>query len=77
MQTTAGPQHYQLHQYVVSGGGGGAAQQIEGSQVEGGEEFGYLQLSSGYLKIEGYCNAADELATTIPALQAYEFKEAN
>jgi len=70
LQTSTGPQQYELHQYSVATPAGA-------SMVEGGEEFGYLQLSSGYLKIEGYCNTSSELAATIPALQAIKFDETN
>ena len=68
LQTNAGQQSYQLHQYAVSGDGG------EG-QLEGGQEFGYLQFSGGYLKIEGYCNTSDQLSATVSALQAIKYSE--
>ena len=64
IQTTAGPQRYQLHQYRLTGGS---------TQLMGGLELGYVQLSDGYLVMQGHCNTADQLAVTIPALQAYRF----
>jgi hypothetical protein len=66
LQTDTGQQQYQLHQYAVSGTG-------SSGQTMGGQEFGYLQLSSGYLKIESYCNTPEQLSTTMPALQAMSF----
>jgi len=45
-----------------------------GNKVLGGQEFGYLKLSDkDYLFIEGHCETADQLAATIPALQAITF----
>lgn len=69
LQTGAGLQQYQLHQYTVSGTG-------SSGQTMGGQEFGYVQLSDGYLKIESYCNTPDQLPATIPALQAMSFNAA-
>jgi hypothetical protein len=43
----------------------------------GGQEFGYLQLPHGYLEIWGYCDTAEQLPATIPALKAIKFDEAN
>jgi hypothetical protein len=63
IRTSSGSRQYQLQQSSVTSPAGTR-------QVLGGQEFGYLQLSSGYLYIEGYCNTSGELATTIPALQA-------
>ena len=40
-----------------------------------GFELGYLQLSGSYIKIEGHCDTADELPSTLPALQAIKFDE--
>jgi len=66
VQTNSGSKQYQLQQSSVTSPTGT-------SQVLGGQEFGYIQLSNGYLYIEGYCNASTELASTIPALQAVTF----
>jgi hypothetical protein len=68
LQTAASQQHYELHQSAVTTPTGS-------SKVEGGQEFGYVQLSVGYIKIMGYCDTADELPATIPALQAIKFNE--
>jgi hypothetical protein len=71
LQTSAGSkQQYQLHQYTVTGTGGAG-------RVEGGQEYGYLQLPNGYVKIEGNCDISEELAATIPALQAVKFDNSN
>lgn len=66
MQTSAGPKQYELQQSSVTTPAGT-------TPVEGGQEFGYLQLADGYIKIMGYCDTADELPVTIPALQAVRF----
>lgn len=63
-------QQYQLHQYAVTGAG-------SAGKVEGGQEYGYLQLSSGYVKIEGNCDNPTELTSTIPALQAVKLGKPN
>ncbi|HET6622481.1 MAG TPA: hypothetical protein VFG56_00935 [Candidatus Saccharimonadales bacterium] len=64
MRTTDGQQNYELHQSAVATPAGA-------DKVKGGQEFGYLQLSSDhYLFVEGYCDTAEQLPTTIPALKA-------
>jgi hypothetical protein len=68
LQTNTGSQQYGLHQSSV-------VTPLGADQVEGGQEFGYLQGSKGYVFIEGYCNTAGELPSTIPALQAIKFNE--
>jgi hypothetical protein len=70
LRTSTGLQQYQLHQYSAIGTG-------SSQQIMGGQEFGYLQLSSGYIKLMGYCNTNAELPSTIPALQAFKFNDAN
>lgn len=69
IQTNSGSKQYQLQESSVTSPAGA-------SRVLGGQEFGYLQLSNGYLYIEGYCNTSAELAATIPALQAVSFNAA-
>lgn len=69
IQTNSGSKQYQLQQSSVTG-------PVGTGQVLGGQEFGYLQLSSGYLYIEGYCNTSAKLAATIPALLAITFNSA-
>ncbi len=66
IQTNTGPRQYELQQSSVMTPAGA-------NKLLGGQEFGYLQLSNGYLKIMGYCETADELPATIPALQAIKF----
>jgi hypothetical protein len=68
LQTGAAKQQYVLHQYSLSGGS---------QQIMGGLELGYVQLSNSYLEIQGHCNTAGQLPTTIAALQAYRFDDAN
>lgn len=66
LQTNIGTQKYELHQYSVTGTG-------SLGKLEGGQEFGYVQLAGGYVKVEGYCDTPAELPDTIPALQAIRF----
>jgi len=66
IQTSTGPKQYELYQSSVT-------TPVGASTVLGGQEFGYLQLSNGYIKIMGYCETAKELPATIPALQAIKF----
>lgn len=67
LQTSTGQQSYQLFQYSVTTPSGA-------SQVEGGQEFGYVPLTNGYVYIEAYCDTPSELSATIPALDAVTFK---
>lgn len=46
-------------------------------KLKGGQEFGYIQLKDGYIKIMGYCDEPDQLPNTIPALKAIKFDGAN
>lgn len=69
LQTKLGPQKYELHQSSVVIPQGAMP-------VKAGQEFGYLQLSDGYIKIMGYCDTPDQLPATIPALQAIKFQTA-
>jgi hypothetical protein len=66
LQSNSGQHQYELYQYSVTGSGGAGT-------VKGGQEFGYSQLSSGYVKAEGYCDTAEQLPTTTPALNAIKF----
>lgn len=59
---------YQLYRYTVSGKG-------SGGQLYGGQEFGYVPLSNGYVFVQGYCNTVDQLPSTISALQAITVKD--
>lgn len=63
MQTYAGKKKYILHQSAVRTPQGKAV-------LKGGQEFGYLQLEEGYIKIMGYCDTVEELPKTLPALEA-------
>jgi len=66
VQTPTGLLHYPLYQSSVTTPTGA-------SKVMGGQEFGYLQLSKGYLEVWGYCNTAAQLPATLSALQAIKF----
>lgn len=59
---------FQLNQYSVTGKG-------SGGEVKGGQEFGYLQLTKGYIEVKGFCDTADLLSTSAEALQAVEYKK--
>lgn len=65
LRTAQGDKQYNLHQFKVTSPAG-AGQLMEGTEI------GYLQLSDGYIKIIGNCNTAEELPTTVLALQAYK-----
>jgi hypothetical protein len=69
LQTTAGPKQYELHQSSVT-------TPADANKVKGGQEFGYIQLSAGYIKVMGYCDTADQLPATLPALQGIKFNQA-
>lgn len=66
VQTNSGKQKYELQQSAVATPKGA-------DKIMGGQEFGYLQLSDGYLFFEGYCNSAAKLPATIAALEAVTF----
>jgi hypothetical protein len=70
LQTSTGPEQYTLRQYSVTGAGSAGT-------VKGGQEYGYVQLPDSYVEIKGYCDTADQLSATIPALQAIKFDPAN
>lgn len=68
LQTTNGKQSYKLRQLSVTGQG-------SAGKLKAAQEFGYIQLSNGYVTIEGYCDSTDQLPATIPALQAIKFNQ--
>lgn len=70
IQTGTGKRDYKLYQFVVA-----APPASDKMKVASGQEFGFVQLKKGHLRIEGYCDTADQLSVTIPALQAIEFNE--
>ena len=63
IQTYQGPKQYELHQYSVNS--------PSSSTIMGGHAIGFVSFDSGHLKIYANCNTAEELPTTIDALQAY------
>lgn len=66
VQAGTGSQQYELHEFSLSSGD-------KSHPLMGGLGLGYLQLSNGYIKIQSHCNTADELPSTVPALEAYQF----
>lgn len=68
LQTKTGQLSYELQQFNMTPPAGG-------EKIKSGLESGYIQLSDSYLYIEGNCDTAEQLASTIPALQAIKFDE--
>lgn len=64
LRTALGDKQYSLHQFKVTSPEG-AGQLMEGTEI------GYLQLREGYVKVIGNCETAEELSSTLSALQAY------
>lgn len=59
-------QAYQLHQYTVKATDSTPA-------VNEGNEFGFIALETGYIKVEGHCSTSQGLSVTVPALHAITF----
>lgn len=57
---------YQLNQFTVTGEG-------SAGEIQRGQEFGYIQLTDGHVKVSGYCNTSNQLPHTVPALKAMNF----
>ncbi|USN96825.1 MAG: hypothetical protein H6797_01315 [Candidatus Nomurabacteria bacterium] len=70
LQTSTGKKQFELHQYTVSGNGSGGKLYIA-------HEFGYIQLTDGYVKAQGYCDATKNMLATVTALQAIKFDAAS
>ncbi len=70
MSSNTGQLHYQLHQYSVK------ATSSTPPAMEG-NEFGFITLNSGYIKVEGHCDNTAALPATISALQALKFIATN
>lgn len=68
IQSSTSTEQYELHQYSVTGSG-------SAGQVYGGQEFGYLTLPNNHVFVQGNCNTAEQLLTTIEALQAVKLDE--
>jgi hypothetical protein len=66
LQTSSEPLQYELLQSSVSTPAGA-------EKLKGGQEFGFVQLSGGYIKIMGYCDTPEQLPNTIESLQAIRF----
>ena len=60
--TNAGQKPYETHYYTIRGGD---------EQLMGGLGLGYLQFSKGFVEVESHCNTAEQLPSTVPAVQAY------
>jgi len=64
MQTPEGLKEYTLHQFNL----------LTASQVQKGNEFGFIKLSDSYIELRGICPTGDMLAATVPALNALSLK---
>ena len=64
--TSAGAKAYKLYQYNVI-----AADNQE--KLYAGQEFGYIQLTGGYIAVEGYCDEATQLVDASEALRGIAF----
>jgi len=73
MQTTSGVKQYELQQSRVVTPASMSVQ----NKLQGGQEFGYIQLSRNYIKVMGYCDTAEQLPATIAALQTIKFDKNN
>ena len=69
MQTGSGELQYELHQYKVESPSGSV-------EVYGGQQLAYHQLTEGHLKVIGNCETSEQLAMTIPALEAIRLETA-
>jgi hypothetical protein len=63
--TSEGAKKYHLHQFAFSGAGS--------ASMAKGVQRGYVQLKAGYIEIQGICEQADQLQSTVPAIQAVGF----
>jgi hypothetical protein len=68
MQVNSRPLQYELRQSAVT-------TPLGSSKVKGGQAFGYVQLTSGYVKIAGYCDTPEQLPSIVTALKAVTFKQ--
>lgn len=68
IQTSEGEKTYSLHQSSVVTPAGF-------DKLKGGQEFGFVELTNGYIKIMGYCDTPEQLANTLPSLQAIKFSD--
>lgn len=68
LQTNSEPLPYELRQSSVSNPQGA-------EKLKGGQEFGFAQLSNGYIKITGYCDTPEQLSGTLPSLDAIKFDD--
>jgi hypothetical protein len=66
IKTSEGDKEYILHQYDLT--------PPEGEEFQRGNEFGYIQMTDGYVYIFGVCPTANMLDSTIPAISALELK---
>jgi len=66
MKTSEGSKDYQINQYEFAGPGS--------SSMAKGAQFAYIPLKDGHVEIRGYCETAEQLADTMPALLAVGFK---
>lgn len=68
LQTTDGTKSYDLHQFTTTSAD-------PSDKAMQGMELGYVQLANGYVKVQANCNTADQLPSTIPALNSVKFDQ--
>ena len=66
MQTSGEPLQYELHQSTVT-------MSDNQEKLMGGQGFGFIQLTDGYIRIMGYCEQPEDLPGTLPALESIRF----
>lgn len=65
LKTPDGNKEYELRQYDFT---------VEGVTTLSGYQIGYIDLESAHIKIDGACRSTDDLALTLPILDAVTFK---
>lgn len=66
LTTFEGDETYELRHYDLS---------IEGEDVLSGYQVGFIEMSEGYVRVEGVCRAAENLEVTKPILEAITLHE--
>lgn len=59
IETPEGPKIYTLYQY-----------NLDKTNIQKGNEFGFIPLTNNYIEVRGICPSADQLPTTVTALAA-------
>jgi len=62
IDTPEGVKSYELHEYAISGPGS--------KQMQRGMSFGYIDLSDGYISINGICPEGNQMSSTILGMKS-------